>query len=214
MRGVRLTVLLVMVVAELAVPLGFAGASAVGALRPLAAVQPVLKVGSRGPVVAAWQQVVNEWLGSVRPRDAQLRAARAAVAGRLRVDGVFGPLTLVATREWQRDAYLRPTGVVTLKTWVAWIGGNVTCCGAGLPGFTARALPRRSDAYVGWWQLALDRWRIRHRLHPLFVTGLYDAMTRAATATFQRSVGLPGTGIANHAAWTQMQRQPGRLALP
>jgi peptidoglycan hydrolase-like protein with peptidoglycan-binding domain len=206
MRGVRLTVLLVMVVAE------FSVASAVGALRPLAAVQPVLRVGSRGPVVAAWQQVVNEWLGTAPPRDAQLRAARAAVAGRLQVDGVFGPLTLVATREWQRDAHLRPTGVVTLRTWVAWIGGNVTCCGAGLPGFTARALPSRSDAYVGWWQVALDRWRIRHRLHPLVVTGLYDVMTRAATATFQKGVGLPGTGIANRATWTLMQQQPGGLA--
>jgi hypothetical protein len=39
-------------------------------------------------------------------------------------------------------------------------------------------------------------------------------MTRAATATFQKGVGLPGTGIANRATWTLMQQQPGGLALP
>lgn len=189
------------------------GVSAVGALRGpgvpsgLAAVQPVLQFGSRGDVVAAWQRMLDEWLATTGPADHWVRIARARVGSRLSADGVFGDATRAATRLWQRDAYLPATGVVSLRTWMTWIGGNVTCCGAGLPNFTAAVLGRNPDAYVGWWQLAVDRWSSQHQRRLIPITGIYNARTESATELFQRDVGLRATGIAGRATWRLAQRR-------
>jgi peptidoglycan hydrolase-like protein with peptidoglycan-binding domain len=180
-----------------------------GAVSPsvsAAASQPALSLGSRGPVVAAWQRLLNGWL-TQSPADHWARAARATV-GTIKVNGIFGTATETATRYLQRDAYQKATGVVTLRTWATWTGANITCCGAGLPDFTPQALHRfglRPVGPVGWWQHALNLWRAKHGLAPIVLDGVYNSQTRAATRTFQRSTGLPATGVANAATWLKAQ---------
>jgi peptidoglycan hydrolase-like protein with peptidoglycan-binding domain len=173
--------------------------------------QPVLRRGSRGALVAAWQQVLNFSLSGTSGRTARLWRR---LGSHIAVDGVFGPRTAAATGLWETGASLRGTGAVTLRTWIRWIGANVTCCGAGLPDFRVGLLPARPDAYVGWWQVALGRWLSKQGVTPIAVDGLYGDRTRAATAFFQRTVGLPATGVADRATWTRMQHQDDSLSLP
>jgi len=185
--------------------------------RPLTAPSHVgVSLGSHGPVVAAWQRVLNDWLVA-HSEDRWSRAARTQVGSRLRVNGMFDRATAVATQYWQRDAYQRPTGIVTLRTWKLWIGSNITCCGTGLPSFTARELRKIGVfpyAYVGWWQNALNHWRTRHDLSPITVDGVYNPQTRAATRLFQESVGLSPTGVATSATWLKAQGIRNMLAFP
>lgn len=146
---------------------------------PFAAIQPVLRLGNSGLPVADWQQVLNEWLGSVAASSSPRRAdvlLRRRLGGRLRVDGVFGPATLAATKQWQKDAYIRPDGIVSWRTWLTWIGSGVTCCGAGYPNFSERITAYRAPIpAVGWWQVALNGWLHLQPAEPIVITGLYDA---------------------------------------
>src|SRR4051794_33075297 len=181
-----------------------------GAASPLVAgtaSQPALTLGSRGPVVAAWQRLLKRWL--ILPgHDRWARAARARV-GTIRVNGVFGRATKEATRYWQRDAYEKATGVITLRTWKTWMGANLTCCGTGLPYFTPKILRHFGLFPVGdvaRWQHALNLWRGEHGLRPIVLDGVYNGQTRAATRAFQRSAGLAATGVASPATWRKAQR--------
>jgi len=165
--------------------------------------------------------VLAAWLAQIRTSSHVSRADRKLLTqlhGRLRADGVFGSATEAATIRWQHDSYMPAGGVVTLETWIAWIGSHVTCCGAGYPDFTAAIAEdknaRTPNPYVAWWQVALSRWSQQHRLRALTVNGVYDSATRTATARFQRSVGLEPTAIANRTTWTKMAEARNALALP
>ena len=63
---------------------------------------PILKVGSGGLAVRRLQRALN-----------------AAVHAGLVVDGLHGPATTAALRDYQRQVGLRPTGVAAPDTWVA-----------------------------------------------------------------------------------------------
>ena len=157
--------------------------------------EPVLRLGSRGALVEDWQRILN------------------TVGGHLTEDGVFGPATAEATRQFQRQSQLRATGVVGTETWVRWIGANVTCCGAGLPNFGS-SFGTEPNAYVAWWQLALHRWFTQRRLPDIVIDGVYGNATRSKTTLFQTKTGLRPTGIADRATWKRMQHQGDDLQLP
>jgi peptidoglycan hydrolase-like protein with peptidoglycan-binding domain len=155
---------------------------------------PDLRLGSTGGSVANWQHIVNTWLGASG-------TARARHVRRLAEDGIFGRATEAATRAFQRDVRVPATGVVDGRTMLVWIGANVTCCGAGYH----RVGPGSADGYVGWWQVALDRWLAKRGARQLLVDCVFGPMTRAAT--FQHAVGLRATGIAGQATWAAMARR-------
>ncbi|HEY0772460.1 MAG TPA: glycoside hydrolase domain-containing protein, partial [Nocardioidaceae bacterium] len=69
---------------------------------------PVLKIGSGGNTVRRVQRALN-----------------AAVHAELAVDGIFGPDTTAAVREYQAAIGLRRTGVVALDTWAELQSGNL-----------------------------------------------------------------------------------------
>lgn len=161
---------------------------------------PPLRAGSVGPSVANWQRILNTWLGA--SGSAVARHFRAA-HGRLAQDGIFGRETEAATRAFQRDVRVPVSGVVDRRTTIAWIGANVTCCGAGY----RRVGPGSVDAFVGWWQVALDRWLARRGALQLRVDGIFGPLTRAATISFQRSNGLRASGTAGDATWAAMARR-------
>jgi peptidoglycan hydrolase-like protein with peptidoglycan-binding domain len=161
---------------------------------------PVLRLGSTGPSVANWQQILNTWLGVTG--SAVGRHFRK-VHGWVAQDGIFGRETDTATRAFQREARIAVTGVVDRRTMLAWIGANVTCCGAGYH----RVGPGSADGFVGWWQVALDRWLARRGARQLLVDCVFGPVTQAATKSFQRAVGVRATGIAGQATWEAMARR-------
>ncbi len=70
--------------------------------------RPVLRLGSRGPVVRDLQARLNTWL-----------AGRPRFGGRLlAVDGIFGPLTRAAVRAYQHSEGLSADGIVGSQTWM------------------------------------------------------------------------------------------------
>lgn len=87
------------------------GAAAVTAAFPTAGAatvlhvvrDPLLRRGSRGEAVAAWQRALNRWL-------------RAEGRPRLVTDGIFGPRTDAATRAFQRAAGITVDGIVGPQT--------------------------------------------------------------------------------------------------
>ncbi|TML56770.1 MAG: peptidoglycan-binding protein [Actinobacteria bacterium] len=186
-------------------------AAALGVVAIAQGSQPMLRIGTRGPLVADWQRVANGWLEASSYR--ATRRLRQQLGGGLVIDGVFGPRTNAVTRRFQQEAHLKPTGVVDLRTWERWIGASVTCCGAGLPSFRG-PFGTRPDAYVAWWQLALDRWLAQRRLPGLVIDGVYGNITRSKTALFQSRTGLGATGVADRRTWKRMQHQDDDLRVP
>jgi hypothetical protein len=69
---------------------------------------PVLKIGSGGNTVRRLQRSLN-----------------AAVHAGLAVDGIFGPATTAAVRDYQEAVGLRRTGVVAWDTWAELQSGNL-----------------------------------------------------------------------------------------
>ncbi len=70
--------------------------------------EPVLAPGDRGDAVAAWQAAVNRWA-----------AAAGAPFGPLAVDGVYGPATEAATRQFQQAQAITVDGLVGPETQAA-----------------------------------------------------------------------------------------------
>jgi peptidoglycan hydrolase-like protein with peptidoglycan-binding domain len=173
-------------------------ASVIGGTRASAA-QPRLVLGSRGGLVASWQQAMNLWLSSSGV--AADKRLRARLGGGLAVDGVFGANTLAATKRFQREAQLRSTGTVGLPDWKAWIGANVT-----QPNGAEGISSGNSGGPVGWWQISLNRWLRRHHRPPVVVDCIFGRQTRAATLAFQRSLRLRATGVVDPRTWATAER--------
>jgi peptidoglycan hydrolase-like protein with peptidoglycan-binding domain len=163
---------------------------------------PPLKLGDRGGEVATWQAIVNyRWRAA--PESNRIAVKRfLRTHGFLVVDGVFGPLTEQATRIYQRQFHLRPSGIVRFASWKSFTFGNLSCCGAGYPLLSEG----QWSPSVTWWQIGLDRWLARHvpGILQLIPDGVYGPRTRQATATFQASVGIPVDGIAGPITWGKM----------
>lgn len=70
--------------------------------------RPVIKYGASGPAVRRAQRALN-----------------AALVRRVPLDGVYGRVDARATRAYQREVGLRPTGVVNTATWRALQRGRV-----------------------------------------------------------------------------------------
>jgi peptidoglycan hydrolase-like protein with peptidoglycan-binding domain len=125
----------------------------------------------------------------------QARASVVALQRRLRalgyrpgpVDGLYGPRTEAAVQRLQRDRGIPVDGIVGAQTRRALrVEAPPLAPGAGYgrPGGSAevRAVQRRLRA-------------LGHRPGP--VDGLYGPRTRAAVERFQRTAGLPATGVVS-----------------
>ena len=170
------------------------------------AAQPLLRLGSRGALVASWQQAMNLWLSS--SGYAADKRLRARLRGGLVVDGAFGPKTLAATKRFQQEGRLHATGTVVVAEWKAWIGAEVTqpngAEGVGSGDF---------GGSVGWWQISLNRWLRQHHRTQLVVDCTFGAETRAATTRFQRALHFTATGFVDLRTWAKAER-PGLTDLP
>lgn len=134
-----------------------------------AGLAPVLRLGDRGPPVAAWQHELNAHRGSS-----------------ILTDGIFGPQTVRATRELQRAEGMTVDGVVGPATRAA----SAAALPAQSPLVTLLTVGDRG-ARVAQWQQQLDAALAR----PVTVDGLFGPQTGRATRELQRSRGLLVDGV-------------------
>lgn len=139
-----------------------------------------LRIGDRGPAVAAWQRDVN----------------RTRPGNPIETDGIFGPRTQRATAIFQRQVGLGPRGLgvvgpATRAALAKWVAGDRP---APAPAVRAAAPALRlgdRGAAVAAWQRALNRVDGAG----LVADGVFGPLTHQATVAFQRAAGLGPAGL-------------------
>jgi peptidoglycan hydrolase-like protein with peptidoglycan-binding domain len=137
--------------------------------------QPTVKSGDSGEAV----------------RQAQ-RALRRTPNTTLEVDGIFGPLTETATKEFQQSAKLPVTGVVDEPTWKALPTGNpMPTLSEGDSGGAVRSLQEvLTNGAAGLWGTT-----------PKGVDGVFGPNTTASVRAFQTWARLKADGIVGQSTW-------------
>lgn len=161
-------------VVVVALTLFFAAAQLIAA--PPAEAQPLLTLWSRGEAAAEWQRQLN----SVREDN-------------IAVDGIYGPVTRAATREFQRRAGITVDGIVGPETRGAMrdrIGGDVD-------DGDADGLLQRGDRGSDVLGLQSSLASLNYWVGP--VDGIYGTLTRQAVLAFQKVNGLSPDGIVGPA---------------
>lgn len=109
-------------------------------------------------------------------------------------DGIWGPKTTAAVREFQRMKGLEPTGTADAKTLAAL---GVTANGARRPAATGSAPPLRSrePADLGRTTIrAIQQALDRHGFKVGPADGVWGERTTTAIGNFQRARGMPASG--------------------
>lgn len=137
--------------------------------------QPTVKSGDTGAAVSQAQ-----------------RALRRTPNTSLVVDGIFGPLTETATKEFQTSAGLPATGVVDEATWTALPNGNpMPVLSEGSTGLAVRSLQEvLTRGAFGLWETT-----------PKGIDGVFGPNTAAAVRAFQAWARLAPDGIVGQQTW-------------
>ncbi len=110
---------------------------------------------------------------------------------RAAVDGRYGAATARAVRRFQRVHGLSPTGRVNRRTWMVLLTeGSTPLLKYGAGAGAVRRLQRGLNAAAG---------------ERLEVTGVFAGRTRAAVKRYQRSQGLPQSGVVTEDVWALLQ---------
>lgn len=151
----------------------------------------LLKRGTRGSDVAAWQTI--------------LQGAGHNIAA----DGIFGPATETATKTFQRALGVTPDGIVGPQTrdatgrlfrYLAALKDRTKAKAPPYPGLVKRG--DRGPAVRAVQQRLRDRgWRIT-------VDGIYGPKTETVVIAFQREKGLTVDGIAGPQTWRALWTAP------
>ncbi|TMM31696.1 MAG: peptidoglycan-binding protein [Actinobacteria bacterium] len=120
------------------------------------------------------------------------RALRRTPDTTLAVDGVYGPLTETATKEFQQSQGLPQTGVVDEATWKALPDGNpMPVLRQGSRGEAVRSLQRiLTLGAFGLWETT-----------PQGVDGIFGPNTAAAVRAFQTWAGITADGVVGQRTW-------------
>jgi len=153
---------------------------------------PPLRRGDRGPLVSILQT--------------HLERAGFDVGA---IDGIFGARTEAALRAFQQQRNLPVTGVVDVATWRA-LGVNCSITPPGpTPPPSPGPIPPPEQFHCPLLRLGssgpavrlLQRLLQERGFYRGPIDGVYGTRTQRAVRQFQRSQGLPVTGIADHATW-------------
>lgn len=120
------------------------------------------------------------------------RALRRTPNTTLEVDGIFGPLTETATKEFQQKEGLPPTGIIDEATWKALPDGNaMPTLREGSTGDVVRSLQSiLTKGAFGLWETT-----------PQGVDGVFGPNTAASVRAFQTWAGLQSDGIVGQYTW-------------
>jgi peptidoglycan hydrolase-like protein with peptidoglycan-binding domain len=148
------------------------------ALSPYTAV--VLSRGSTGAAVKALQRAV----------------------GRLVVDGSFGPATAARVTAYQKAKGLPATGRTDRRLWFTLMGA-VTTAPAAAPAPTPSTSPlaRYAGTTLRLWSKGPAVSALQKAIGRLTVDGSYGPLTQARVKEYQRSKGLPVTGVTDARVW-------------
>jgi peptidoglycan hydrolase-like protein with peptidoglycan-binding domain len=137
---------------------------------------------------------LESYLGTTLRQGSSGTAVKVAqiALGKLTVDGAFGPLTEARVREYQKSKGLTVNGVVDTPVWKALIADTLrsamdryaskgTTLSRGSSGEAVRVLQRA----IG--KLAID--------------GSFGPLTEGRVEEYQKSKGLPVTGVVDTAVW-------------
>lgn len=164
-----------------------------------------LRLGSSGSDVVQIQASINEI--------AQNYPAIPTVA----VDGIFGPATERAVRDFQQIFNLTVDGIVGKATWYQLVKLYVAIrnlnelSSEGVrylsPQISYETVLREGDSGTGvaavQYLLAVIG-EFNPEIPEVTVSGTFDAATRTAVAAFQQLTGLPVTGIVGEATWNEL----------
>ena len=168
-----------------------------------------LRLGSAGSDVVVVQASLN-----------QIAQNYPAIPTVSPVDGIFGPQTERSVKEFQRIFNLTPDGIVGKATWYKLVQlyvavrqlNELTSQGqqfaAVSPVYTGLLAEGSSGKGVTELQLLLGILaEYEESIPPLTATGFFDEATKTAVQAFQRSEGLPVTGIVGEATWNALYRR-------
>lgn len=167
-----------------------------------------LRVGSTGPFVTVIQSALN--------RISQNYPAIPKIAP---VDGIFGPQTENAVRQFQQIFSLTQDGIVGKATWYQINRIYVAILrlaelqSQGQQQFFIGSYPNElsmgdSNNYVNRLQYMLNVLSdFTPSIPPLTETGIFDTATQDAVRAFQQYAGLPVTGTVNAQTWDAVYEQ-------
>ncbi len=148
-----------------------------GDVAPVNTSQPLLSQGNAGDAVKRLQQLL---------------LAKGFDPGPL--DGVFGPRTLAAVRDFQREGSLSVDGVVGPQTWGALVGtGGNAILGVGNAGPIVAELQHLVRA---------------NGADPGPTDSVFGPLTKAAVETYQSGHGLAVDGVVGPRTWESLESQP------
>jgi peptidoglycan hydrolase-like protein with peptidoglycan-binding domain len=138
--------------------------------------QPTIAPGSTGTAVRRLQRALR-------------RTPNLAIA----VDGIFGPKTEAAVKDFQSGANLTPDGIVGPLTWNALPdGGPMPTLREGSTGDVVRGLQRiLTNGAPGQWHTT-----------PQGVDGIFGPNTRLSVVAFQQWAGVAADGIVGDQTWS------------
>ena len=167
-----------------------------------------LKFGSAGPFVSVVQVSLN-----------RIRQNYPAIPRIDRTDGIYGPQTEAAVREFQRIFSLTNDGIVGRATWYQIIRVYVA---------VLQLAELRSQGQTVYYILPYpqglklgDTWDYVAQLQYMLAvisrfipsvpapaeTGVFDEQTRDSVVSYQGYVGLPQTGVVDEATWNSIYEQ-------
>ncbi len=165
----------------------------------------ILQMGSIGTGVEVLQYYLNV-IGYFNP-----------ALGLLSIDGIFGPETEKAVRDFQQEYGLTVDGVMGRQTWRKLqevYEGIIAGLPAGYQGQKAKVYPgyyltegaRGPDVTDLQTYLALIG-RTYTNIPEIQVDGIYGPATTAAVRTFQEEFGIPVTGSVGPVTWNLIARE-------
>ena len=176
-----------------------------GALPSAGAMQPPAQGAAAADAPAPLAQELRFKMQSPQVRELQVRLRQAKLLAVVDVEDRFGQLTREAVIKLQKDAGLRPTGVVDTATWAQLAARSRTPTQAEL-----------DNTDIGAWFVAPSEpafmMELQHRLKQAglyqgALDGVFNDATRQAIAAWRTRIGLPASEVMDERTWTPLIRR-------